>query len=768
MSKQKGRSHESLVSKNPTNNECISDKSEVEAPSIQTRKEFTDAFFFAMFETIIKSREVRPSIDITMMGREMMEHETETIAAGAVSFKFLMEESMIIPIPTNEETIDSIRLSKDSRKSFDNSIIRNSESDKEDSTLVSGEKLEFTNGNKYTGKIKNGLMHGKGLFTWNDGSQYKGQFCEGFPCGMGKMCLPDMSVYLGNFWRGEFHGFGTLNVTGTKMIYSGNWSDGRGWLLHEPDNFYEGMWSNNFRHGYGFRSYKDGGKYKGNWKEGLRSGKGTMLYSNNDYYKGEWSDGVPHGYGEYTWNTYLNTRLVVPVLNYYKGSWEKGMRHGAGEMNFGSETGARMAGIWVNNLKHGPGVMISKLGQRVERLALFLNDKPASQNQKSSSANPVLGRRSNEKTNKDGAGPDLIKEINQNRTSKLSDVSESQRAYMRSVEKDMLRNSVCQNMNHLRELYRKYATIATDEDFEEMDVLLIRLFLWQLLRDVEIYRGGKSLIEIDKFLAQNPDLLIEDPHDPFEPIYFWQFIQIVFALACHFYKVGLLQSVVPRGPICASIFKAFLHNEVLVKIANPTGIALREYRDLVPIYRVYALYLCVGEAHTAKQFLNKVCVKKATEPSCYCPLFDETSADSYEKPPVNGLNAFPFDHTLDYLIIDLKLGERPQIKDPLMKEDDFRNTLNALRFLRPRRVVQCLTTVCPLIKKKDLIVNMEYKLCFLEFYEVFLLCAKTLVEGKLVQKFGKLETGVDKPKSEPVIAVPSRNDAVKKKKKGTK
>lgn len=158
------------------------------------------------------------------------------------------------------------------------------------------------------------------------------------------------------------------------------------------------------------------------------------------------------------------------------------------------------------------------------------------------------------------------------RTSKLSDVSESQRAYMRSVEKDMLRNSVCQNMNHLRELYRKYATIATDEDFEEMDVLLIRLFLWQLLRDVEIYRGGKSLIEIDKFLAQNPDLLIEDPHDPFEPIYFWQFIQIVFALACHFYKVGLLQSVVSRGPICASIFKAFLHNEVLVKIANPTGV----------------------------------------------------------------------------------------------------------------------------------------------------------------------------------------------------
>lgn len=70
-------------------------------------------------------------------------------------------------------------------------------------------------------------MHGKGLFTWNDGSQYKGQFCEGFPCGMGKMCLPDMSVYLGNFWRGEFHGFGTLNVTGTKMIYSGNWSDGK-------------------------------------------------------------------------------------------------------------------------------------------------------------------------------------------------------------------------------------------------------------------------------------------------------------------------------------------------------------------------------------------------------------------------------------------------------------------------------------------------------------------------------------------------------------
>lgn len=69
--------------------------------------------------------------------------------------------------------------------------------------------------------------------------------------------------------------------------------------------------------------------------------------------------------------------------------------------------------------------MISKLGQRVERLALFLNDKPALQNQKSSSANPVLGRHSNEKTNKDGAGPDLIKEINQKFSSTLVPVANS-------------------------------------------------------------------------------------------------------------------------------------------------------------------------------------------------------------------------------------------------------------------------------------------------------------------------------------------------------
>lgn len=45
-------------------------------------------------------------------------------------------------------------------------------------------------------------------------------------------------------------------------------------------------------------------------------------------------------------------------------------------MNFGTESGARLAGFWENNQKHGPGVLVCGNGKVIQSNPLFWNDKP--------------------------------------------------------------------------------------------------------------------------------------------------------------------------------------------------------------------------------------------------------------------------------------------------------------------------------------------------------------------------------------------------------
>lgn len=45
-------------------------------------------------------------------------------------------------------------------------------------------------------------------------------------------------------------------------------------------------------------------------------------------------------------------------------------------MNFGTDNGSRLAGIWKDNLKDGPGILVCGNGRQIESDPLFLNDKP--------------------------------------------------------------------------------------------------------------------------------------------------------------------------------------------------------------------------------------------------------------------------------------------------------------------------------------------------------------------------------------------------------
>lgn len=45
-------------------------------------------------------------------------------------------------------------------------------------------------------------------------------------------------------------------------------------------------------------------------------------------------------------------------------------------MHFGNQGGGKLAGVWKDNLKHGPGILVCGNGQQLQSDPLFLNDKP--------------------------------------------------------------------------------------------------------------------------------------------------------------------------------------------------------------------------------------------------------------------------------------------------------------------------------------------------------------------------------------------------------
>lgn len=49
-------------------------------------------------------------------------------------------------------------------------------------------------------------------------------------------------------------------------------------------------------------------------------------------------------------------------------------------MNFGTENGAKLVGMWVNDLKDGPGVLSCGNGEILASNPLFQNDKPVHKN----------------------------------------------------------------------------------------------------------------------------------------------------------------------------------------------------------------------------------------------------------------------------------------------------------------------------------------------------------------------------------------------------
>lgn len=224
---------------------------------------------------------------------------------------------------------------------------------------------------------------------------------------------------------------------------------------------------------------------------------------------------------------------------------------------------------------------------------------------------------------------------------KFNQESKENHVFKRIDEEKLLRNLIVSYLPKLTEIYHQYATIMTEEKHVKSKAILTRLFLWQLLRDIELPSQGVSLVDVDVFMAKNPRCCLESNHNPFELIYFWQFIQALLGCAWLLHVVKTHQHFVTfaDGTIC-NIFKHFIEDVVspnagrfigtwvlyvcssIITFLLFLGTCLTTHKDIVPIKCVYQLYLKIGEPISVHDFLYFTCAKDNKQPPCYAIIND--------------------------------------------------------------------------------------------------------------------------------------------------
>ena len=131
------------------------------------------------------------------------------------------------------------------------------------------------NGEKYIGKIKDGLKEGKGLFYFNKDDKngrkkYDGDFKDDK-----KECKGILYWSCGDKYEGDF---------------KNNNIEGRGIINYISGDKYDGFFENNAKEGNGIYYWNNGDKYDGEWKNDKREGKGTMYYHDGKIEKGDWKN----------------------------------------------------------------------------------------------------------------------------------------------------------------------------------------------------------------------------------------------------------------------------------------------------------------------------------------------------------------------------------------------------------------------------------------------------------------------------------------------
>ena len=158
----------------------------------------------------------------------------------------------------------------------------------------------------------------------NEG-RYIGEIKNGLRHGKGKMIYNNGNIYEGNWLNDLFDGKGNYLHKKYGQNISGDWENG--YLIRGQIIFFKGVMGEEkyigdvvysffgypVPHGTGAYFYMNGDKYVGEFVDYKKEGKGTFTWANGDSYCGYWQDDEYHGKG------ILNKDGIIK-----DGYWDKG------------------------------------------------------------------------------------------------------------------------------------------------------------------------------------------------------------------------------------------------------------------------------------------------------------------------------------------------------------------------------------------------------------------------------------------------------------
>ena len=248
--------------------------------------------------------------------------------------------------------------------------------------------LNFPDGTKYTGTMKNGEITGEGTYTFANGSTYKGEVLNGLRHGKGVFTSLDGIYYEGEWKNGLKHGKGKIKQEGMEL--EGEWEEGdlkgKCRIKWKSGNVFEGELNDNKMCGNGYMIWFNKlEKYTGQWDNNLQNGFGVHIWYDikqemkyfRDRYIGQWKDGKRNGYGKFF---YSNGSI-------YEGYWKNNKKEGYGIFTFQDRT------QYVGNFKDD--IMIDNLSK--EQIASLIN--PNNSNNTNNNANNVNNNNANTNIN---------------------------------------------------------------------------------------------------------------------------------------------------------------------------------------------------------------------------------------------------------------------------------------------------------------------------------------------------------------------------------
>ncbi|CAF4445802.1 unnamed protein product, partial [Didymodactylos carnosus] len=125
--------------------------------------------------------------------------------------------------------------------------------------------LTSSNGARYEGELRDGMLNGRGVWTLPNGERYEGEFKDDKRHGRGVYTWPSGRRYEGEFKDDKRHGRG---------VYT--WPSGRR---------YEGEFKDDKRHGRGVYTWPSGRRYEGEFKDGMLNGRGVETLPNGERYE---------------------------------------------------------------------------------------------------------------------------------------------------------------------------------------------------------------------------------------------------------------------------------------------------------------------------------------------------------------------------------------------------------------------------------------------------------------------------------------------------